>query len=118
MNARAGLIYRYGQAIDDPTMAGFGSCLLSRYQAGETAPSGSLAPVLEDLFALQGWEAVPPSEPFIEDYYFTDLQIEIGREHAGNNKGIYFAAKGGSTGEQHKHNDAGRTREHREGKEC
>lgn len=107
MNARAGVIYRYGQAIGDDDMRAFGSFLLDRYNVKQKAPAGSMYPVLEDIFGLSGWEKVTPSEPLIDAYYFQDMQIAIGREQAGSNKGFYFAAKGGSNGEQHNHNDVG-----------
>jgi len=107
MNARAGLIYRYGQAIDDSSMQAFGAFLLNKYNVGETAPAGSMYPVLEDIFSLPGWDAVTPAEPLIDSYYFPDMQIAIGREHKDSNNGFYFAAKGGSNGEQHNHNDVG-----------
>lgn len=107
MKARAGLIYRYGNAIQDTDMMAFGSFLLDRSNTREIAPSGSLYPLLEDLYGMQGWENVAPREPLFADYYFPDLQIAIGREYGGSNNGFYFAAKGGSNGEHHNHNDVG-----------
>lgn len=107
MNARAGLIYRYGKAIQDADMMAFGSFLLNRNKIRETAPAGSLYPLLEDLYGMQGWEKITPKEPLFANYYFPDLQIAIGREYADSNNGFYFAAKGGSNGEHHNHNDVG-----------
>lgn len=107
MNARAGLIYRYGQAINDDTMVAFGAFLLEAYNVKEKAPTGSMYPVLTDVFGLSGWEKITPMEPLIDAYYFPDMQIAIGREHEDSNEGFYFAAKGGSNGEQHNHNDVG-----------
>lgn len=107
MNARAGLIYRYGQAIDDDAMVAFGAFLLNKYGMMQKAPTGSMYPVLEDVFGLSGWEKIAPAEPLLDAYYFPDMQIAIGRQQAGSSRGFYFAAKGGSNGEQHNHNDVG-----------
>src|SRR3546814_11653243 len=86
MNARAGLIYRYGQAIDDPTMAGFGRFLLSRYQAGATDPSGSLAPAFGEPLALQDWAGWTSREPFCDESSFTYLNSTIVTERDSTNQ--------------------------------
>src|SRR5690554_952929 len=104
---RSGVIYRYGSAIADPEMISFGSFLMNHYKYEETARLGSLNPLMEDLFNIQGWKEVEGDEPLLTDYYFSDLQIAIARDQKGSNEGFYFAAKGGTNAEQHNHNDVG-----------
>ena len=100
-------IYRYGDKIEDTVMKQFGAYLLHQQSFDRKAPGGSMAQVLKDLFELKGWQETEPLEPLIKDYYFPDMQIAIARNQEGSNQGFYFAAKGGTNGEGHNHNDVG-----------
>jgi hypothetical protein len=104
---RGGTIYRYGQQIADETMKEFGAYLLKSNKFGEKPSVGAIGLLLEDLFQLEGWQQTKANEPLITEYYFPDMQIAIARNQSGSNSGFYFAAKGGSNGEGHNHNDVG-----------
>lgn len=107
INASGGTIYRYGKQIEDETMKNFGAFLLQRSGFGEKAITGSIGLVLENMFRLKDWQQTQPAEPLIGEFYFPDMQIAIARNKANTNDGFYFAAKGGSNGEGHNHNDVG-----------
>ncbi|MBD3629382.1 heparinase II/III family protein [Cyclobacterium sp.] len=102
-----GRIYRYGQRINDETMVGFGVFLMDQSEFKISAISGKLGEALENLFNVEGWQSLQGKEPLIAEYYFIDLDAVIARDEEGTDKGFYFAAKGGSNGEQHNHNDVG-----------
>lgn len=102
-----GRIYRYGQRINDETMMAFGAYLNEQAGFGDSAISGKLGEALENLFNLEGWQSTRGKEPLISDYYFPDLDAVIARDEEGTDEGFYFAAKGGSNGEHHNHNDVG-----------
>lgn len=107
INHDPGHIYRFGRSIQDETMQAFGTFLLKESGYGSQSIVEALGTTLENLFNLNGYEDVPPAEPLISDYYFPDLDLAVARDKAGTNSGFYFAAKGGSNGERHNHNDVG-----------
>lgn len=100
-------IYRYGRAIKDRDLQGFGAFLMKKSNIGNSGITGRIREVMETLFNSNDWESVQPKEPLISDFYFPNLEIAIGREKDGTADGFYFAAKGGNNGEQHNHNDVG-----------
>ncbi|MDR1723265.1 MAG: heparinase II/III-family protein [Tannerella sp.] len=107
ISPRAGAIYRYGQKITDEPMQAFGAFLLRNQHYGQEPDFGAIGLTLEDLFGLEGWKKKQATEPLLADYYFPDMQIAIARDKAGTTDGFYLAAKGGSNGEGHNHNDVG-----------
>ncbi len=102
-----GKIYRYGESIGDPMLAGFGAYLLEKSKFNESGMVGKIGETLENLFNLEGWESHQKTEPLLSEYYFPDLDVALAREKAGSAEGFYFAAKGGTNGEGHNHNDVG-----------
>jgi hypothetical protein len=88
-------------------MESFGAFLLKESGYGEEAEIGKIGETLENLFNLGGWQNTKPGEPLISEFYFPDLDVAIAREIPGTNAGFYFAAKGGTNGESHNHNDVG-----------
>ncbi len=104
---RAGLIYRYGERIGDKELEGFGVFLLKRADFDSQAPIGTFGPVLDDLFMDRDWKNKQAIEPMVGQYYFPGNQVAVMRQHPGTNDGFYLAAKGGSNGETHNHNDVG-----------
>lgn len=107
INHDPGRIFRFGKAIEDSTMKCFGAFLLKRSGFGEDAEIGKIGETLENLFNLKGWQNTQPIEPLVSEYYFPNLDVAMARETAGKTDGFYFAAKGGSNGESHNHNDVG-----------
>lgn len=104
---RAGVIYQYGQQINDPALIDFGAFQLSKMKYGQEPEITTLGPVLANLFSLDGWEKYAGNEPLIGEYYFPDLQVAIARDKKGSSDGFFMAAKGGHNDEQHNHNDVG-----------
>lgn len=107
INHNPGRIYQYGHRIGDPAMVSFAAYLMEKAGSQNKAASGRIGESLRDLFGLQGLENVKAAEPLIGQYYFPNLDAGIARDQEGTHAGFYFAAKGGSNGEQHNHNDVG-----------
>jgi len=110
LDPSASLIYRYGRAIGDPDLAGYGAFLARRQRLGEGAVRGSfgvLGRVLPALFRLNELSSAVPLEPLYRDVWLPGLQVMAARSQAGSAAGLYLAAKGGHNAESHNHNDVG-----------
>jgi hypothetical protein len=106
----ASLIFRYGRAIGDEALAGFGAWLAGEQGLGTGAVAGSfgtLGRVLPALFSLDELARAAPREPLDRDVWFPGLQVMAARSAAGSTRGLYLAAKGGHNDESHNHNDVG-----------
>ena len=106
----ASLIYRYGRAIGDPDLAGYGAFLARQQRLGESAVRGSfgvLGRTLPALFGLGELAGAEPREPLFRDVWLPGLQVMAARSQAGSAAGLYVAAKGGHNAESHNHNDVG-----------
>jgi hypothetical protein len=104
------LVFRYGRAVGEPSLAGFGSFLAAR--RGPCGPAdlprfGSLARVLPALLRSGDIAATPPLEPLDGEVWLPDLQMMAARERPGSPHGLYVAAWGGHNGQSHNHNDVG-----------
>ena len=63
---------------------------------------------LREIFAYTEFSAQPPvSAPYEADCWFPGIQMVMARENPGKKNGLFFAAKGGTNGEHHNHNDIG-----------
>jgi hypothetical protein len=60
-----------------------------------------------DLFLQDEFRNAPKSLALPQDVWFPDLQVALARDSKGSSKGFFFAAKGGTNGESHNHNDIG-----------
>lgn len=100
----AGMVYRFGRAINDSTMSGFGAFYA---QKGKMPGGGTIEAVITDLTTMNEILAYPAKEPLIGSYWYPDNQIAIAREYPGTKQGFYFAGKGGHNAESHNHNDVG-----------
>ncbi len=106
----ASLIFRYGKAIGDPGLIGFGAWLAREQGLGTRAVGGSfgvLGRTLPALFGLDEILRTEPREPLARDAWFPGLQVMTARSFEGSAKGLYLAAKGGHNDESHNHNDVG-----------
>ncbi|MFZ2054564.1 MAG: heparinase II/III family protein [Candidatus Aminicenantales bacterium] len=109
-NPDPGVVYRYGKAIGDDTMMGFGSFLAAQKKLGEgyvPGQFGTLGRTLPTLFCLEELLSAPAKEPLIRDFWLPELQVMGARSMAGSSRGFYVAAKGGHNAESHNHNDIG-----------
>ncbi len=101
------LVFRYGQAIEDADLRGFGAWLMAE-QAGERGKrEGSLGRLLPAFFAIPSALEVEPVQPLPRDVWFDGIQVMVARDRAGSPDGFFVAAKGGHNGESHNHNDVG-----------
>ena len=110
LNPDASLIYRYGKAIQDESMMGFGAFLAGRQNFDRNVIEGSFGwfgRVLPTLFHLNALLNVSPKEPLVLDFWLPDLQVMGARSREGSNAGLFLAAKGGHNAESHNHNDVG-----------
>jgi len=106
----ASLIFRYGKAIGDGDLTGYGAWLAREQGQGKGAVRGSfgvLGRALPALFGLEELTATEPKESLLRDAWFPELQVMTARSFEGSAKGLYLAAKGGHNDESHNHNDVG-----------
>ncbi len=104
------LVFRYGRAVGDPALAGFGAYLYARrgpYGPDDVPRYGSLARVLPALLRAGHVAAAPPVEPLDGEVWLPDLQMMAARERPGSSRGLYVAAWGGHNAQSHNHNDVG-----------
>ena len=104
------LVFRYGRAVGDPSLAGFGAFLAARrgpYGPDDVPRYGSLARVLPALLRASDLAATPPVEPLAGEVWLPDLQMMAARERPGSSEGLYVAAWGGHNAQSHNHNDVG-----------
>jgi hypothetical protein len=104
------LVFRYGRAVGDPSLAGFGSFLAGRrgpFGPEDVPRYGSLTRVLPALLGTSALEATPPVEPLAGEVWLPDLQMMAARERPGSPAGLYVAAWGGHNAQSHNHNDVG-----------
>ena len=102
-----GLVYRYGKAINDPVMQGFGAFYARKSNFASKTPSGSIGAVLPDLFDVNEIVTAQTVEPLIVECWLPGSQLVMARDKADSKQGFYFAAKGGHNDESHNHNDVG-----------
>ena len=101
------LIYRYGRAIGDPQLSGFGAWVMARSEAPRGTTEGSLGRILPALFDVPEPLDTEAVEPLPRDVWFEGIQVLVARDAGGTPDGIFVAAKGGHNAESHNHNDVG-----------
>ena len=104
------LVFRYGRAVEDASLAGFGAFLAARrgpYGPGDVPRYGSLARALPALVQAGDLAAAVPAEPLDGAVWLKDLQLMAAREQPGSSRGLYVAAWGGHNAQSHNHNDVG-----------
>jgi hypothetical protein len=104
------IVFRYGRAVGDPALEGFGSFLAARrgpFGPRDVSSTGSLAPVLPALLRGRTIPASRPVEPLDGENWMPDLQMMTAREMPGTPDGLYLAVIGGHNGQSHSHNDVG-----------
>ena len=98
------MLYRFGKAINDPTMIQFGQWAFSKFPAASTAVPGYHRPrKLNNILTIvqlanNNFNYTPSS-----DAWFSDIQVMTSR----STNGVYLATHGGHNAESHNHNDVG-----------
>ena len=103
-------IFRYGRAIGDADMVGFGAHVARGQRLGEGIVPGQfgvLGRVLPALFVLQDLQKATPSDACLRDSWFPGIQVMMARSAEGTAEGFFLAAQGGHNDESHNHNDVG-----------
>ena len=104
----AALVYRYGKAIGDPVMQGFGAFYYQKRNLSAEAPSGgTLDNLIRNLFDANEIATAKTAEPLFAQNWLPDLQFATARDKENSRNGFFFAAKGGNNDESHNHNDVG-----------
>lgn len=112
------IVYRYGKAINDPTMWKFGAHLAKIGKWGERAPTGKIGDAIKNLGLVDEIKNAEAEEALVADFWFPDTEVAGGRDNAGSYQGFFFGAKGGFNAESHNHNDVGTTVMYYDGKPC
>jgi len=99
------MISRYGRDIEDTDLESFGAYLAEKNGTAKAPMSGEVGTALANVFGYTG--GCEAKETLVGEAYLPDLQVAVGRDKKDSNEGFCFAAKGGSNGEQHNHNDVG-----------
>jgi hypothetical protein len=116
LNPEGDVIYRYGKAVNDDQLAGFGAFCAAK--GGWTAKGKGLEGSMNsDLICLS--RAMPailkaneiracrPDEGLIRDKWYPNLGLMTAREKAGSSEGMYVACLAANNGRSHSHNDTG-----------
>jgi hypothetical protein len=104
------LVYRYGKAVGDASLSGFGAHLARRrgpYGPDEVTPWGSPGRSLPALALAREIAAAPAQEPLDGEAWWPDLQMMAARQQPGSSRGLYVAAWGGDNAQSHNHDDVG-----------
>ncbi len=102
-----GVVFGFGQRIDDPQMMQLGAWALQSQQTVKAGAGYSLGRQLPLLFSLEKMGACAPVAPLPRDTWLPQIQVMTARDQAGSAHGLYLAAKGGHNQESHNHNDVG-----------
>ncbi|MBK8882040.1 MAG: hypothetical protein IPN67_06515 [Bacteroidales bacterium] len=103
----ASAVYRYGKAINDPTMQEFGSYLYKLGKSGDHSPEGKICDQLKSLTLMDELKNAPAKEALVADFWLPDTEVGGARDKEGSFEGFFFGAKGGFNDESHNHNDVG-----------
>lgn len=99
----AGLIFRYGKAINSQEMQEY-AAWLSRKKGGVVITSGrDMFRTLQCLLHSEDMQKTPPVHQTPEVTWYPETQFC----YLKNKKGFFLAVKGGYNNESHNHNDAG-----------
>lgn len=98
----AGIIYRYGKAVNSEEMQSF-AAYLSRQEKEDVQEGRDFFRTLENIRYNKELNAVPPAMPKAMFTWYPQTEFC----YMKNNTGFFFAAKGGFNNESHNHNDVG-----------
>jgi hypothetical protein len=97
------LLHRFARRVGDRDMTAHALAMRSSPARGEA----SIGRRLPELFDAEYAEAPAEEPPLVRDSWLPSIQVLTCRHAAGRTEGLFLAAKGGSNGESHNHNDVG-----------
>lgn len=103
ISAHPGIIYRYGEYIDDPALKGFAAAIVEDSSKKSWIIDGSLDRALHNVALVDQLTSYPPYREKEALVYYPDTQVMAARTEGG----LFLAAKGGHNNESHNHNDVG-----------
>ncbi len=112
------IVYRYGKAINDPTMQKFGAYLADLSNWGSGAMGGKIGDQIKNLGLIDEITHAESEEALVADFWFPDTEVAGARDKEGSYLGFFFGAKGGFNAESHNHNDIGSCLMYYDGKPC
>lgn len=103
-------VFAYGTACNNDTLKQFASYFAHR--KGNSAEhflsvKSNLKAFINYLNIYPEIRNIPPKEPLSRLEWLPDLQVLTARSRSGSSDGLFLAAKGGTNGESHNHNDVG-----------
>ncbi len=100
----AGLIYRFGKAVNSPDMQSFAALLIQDKKGNsEINMTRDFFRTLENLSVVREVIATKPLLPAAAQSWYPQTEFC----YLKNNNGLFLAMKGGFNNESHNHNDAG-----------
>jgi hypothetical protein len=111
-------VYRYGKAINDPTMQQFGAYLGKLGKFGDHSFDGKICDQLKSLTIMNDLKKDVSREALVSDFWLPDTEVGGARDKEGSFMGFFFGAKGGFNDESHNHNDIGSCVMYYDGKPC
>lgn len=97
------LLYRFGKAVQDPSMVEFGKWAQKTYPTKGSGATGMRMRYLENLLTLKTMDTSTVSFRDPADAWIGDVQILTARTPSG----LFLATHGGHNAESHNHNDVG-----------
>ena len=116
LNPEGDLIYRYGKAVHDLQLAGFGAFCADRggWAAMGNGLNGtmnsdliSLSRALPAILTANEIRAARQDEGLVRDVWYPSLGLMTAREKANTSAGMYVAVLAANNGRSHSHNDTG-----------
>lgn len=103
-------VFEFGKACHDDTLKQFAAYFAK--QKGNAADyflntGSNVQKFVDYLNIFKQIQTISPQEPFTRQAWLPDLQVLAIRENTGSSNGLFLAAKGGTNGESHNHNDVG-----------
>lgn len=103
-------IFKFGEACEDDTMKQFAAYFAKEEGIaanGYLRDKSNLQSFIDYLQIYPEIKNISPNEPLMKLAWFPDLQVLTVRSKGGTAEGLFMAAKGGTNGESHNHNDVG-----------
>ncbi len=97
-------IYRFGKAVNDPQMMGFGSWAYHHIQDNSPRVESFFKPrQLYNMLQVTECAAAPQQEVRLKNIYLPSVELMTAR----TNNNLFVSAHGGNNAESHNHNDVG-----------
>ncbi|SDZ77289.1 Heparinase II/III-like protein [Arachidicoccus rhizosphaerae] len=103
-------LYQFGESCKNDTLKQFAAWFAKEKGSPYhylLSVSGGLENFVDDLMICQSLAQGAGSLPYIKQSWLPDLEQLTVRAQAGSDEGLFLAAKGGTNGASHNHNDVG-----------